>query len=1275
MSIAAAVLYFCKPGRYSRRLFHTGEGDLPVPFASLSDPPETASYNMCPFKKTYRRKESHMKKRILSLLLTLVMVISLIPTTAWAADTTVNATVNIVAQAGGGFVIAPQYNVTVNSGLAESYGYTDDIDKATNVSALDVLVKAHELIFEDYVTAENKTDYLAVAESTYGGSYVTTIFGTLTANNGFALNGTCPNDGTASSFGGYTGTTLSTQKVVTNDTLDFFVYQDTSCYDYLSWFCDADGKYISSLSTTAGQSLTLMVKGIGYMSGYLYKDATATHDAGSAINNAKLAWVDADTGVLAKTAITATTDSTGKVTFTAPATAGTYYLTAYTDGEGATPLIMAVLPITVATGTTGGTETGTGTDTPDTPPAPAAETLSSLTLYTSQSGMSTHTLTPAFDPDVKTYSITVADNASTTNVFAAATPTTEGSKVKISWTNLGTSETSTQEMSAAARTKLTNCTKKGATGNTVTLTVGEGTSADTYTVTVKRSPTLKALSITDVPLKEAFKATITTYTAETTADSVTFNATGSYDGYTFTYNGSDSSTVALPTIGENIVTVKVTNPDGGLSNDYTVKITRKAQTGVTFTVPDGASLVVYDASGRVIAPTSGTTYPLAVDDEYTYTVAKAGCKSFKGTYTPTNDASQTVPVTLETAGTAGSHDEVVAAWKNFRNNDVNMGITNKQTPVSAETAVLKWSKKIGEPGSASNNWKGTDPSAQIIVDNSLIVMSGTTLYKLSLDDGHVVTQATMDKAPSMGSYIPPTYADGLILCPLDGGTIQAFDAKTLASVWVYTDPAGGQAQSPITCSGGYAYTGFYNGEMKSANYVCLSLTDEDSTKTDEDKYATWSKSVTGGFYWAGSVVVGNALIVGSDDGAPEGTNGTSYLYALDKTTGNEINKLALTGLGDQRSSIAYDSDTGRVYFTTKSGHLCSAAVAADGNLSDLKQIQLSTHSTSTPIVYDGYVYVGAGPYNNAKFFVCNASDLSIHSSVAMKAQPQGSPLLSTAYESSGYLYFYCTYNRTPGGISLIKVDTTTHQATLTELFTPDESMQQYCIASIICDTDGTLYYKNDSCYVFAVKTDTDALNAAAAVTAKINAIGTVTLESESAITAARSAYDALTDAQKALVNSDTLATLTTAETTLADLKAAADRAAADAVIAKINAVTAAIADGDKDDIKSAINDAMTAYNALTAAQKALVTNYDVLTAADSKYNSTGSKHEPVRRQPSATGTTTGSGSTGGSTTNTRDDVKSPTTGDGSHMLLWLSGTLLSAAAIAVLTTKKKRSAR
>ena len=116
--------------------------------------------------------------------------------------------------------------------------------------------------------------------------------------------------------------------------------------------------------------------------------------------------------------------------------------------------------------------------------------------------------------------------------------------------------------------------------------------------------------------------------------------------------------------------------------------------------------------------------------------------------------------------------------------------------------------------------------------------------------------------------------------------------------------------------------------------------------------------------------------------------------------------------------------------------------------------------------------------------------------------------------------------------------------------------------------------------------------AADAVIEKINAIGEVTLESGAAIEAAEAAYNALTDDQKALVNNyDVLANARTAYD-----KLVTDRAAADAVIEKINAIGEVTLESG-----AAIEAAETAYNELTDDQKALVNNYETLTNARSTY--------------------------------------------------------------------------
>ena len=105
----------------------------------------------------------------------------------------------------------------------------------------------------------------------------------------------------------------------------------------------------------------------------------------------------------------------------------------------------------------------------------------------------------------------------------------------------------------------------------------------------------------------------------------------------------------------------------------------------------------------------------------------------------------------------------------------------------------------------------------------------------------------------------------------------------------------------------------------------------------------------------------------------------------------------------------------------------------------------------------------------------------------------------------------------------------------------------------------------------------------------IDAIGTVTLESEEAIKDARTAYDSLTDAQKGLVTNYKV--LTDAEAALKQLKD--DKAAADAVIALIDSIGEVTAEDDQ-----LIKDARAAYDALTDAQIKLVTNYEKLTAAE-----------------------------------------------------------------------------
>lgn len=182
----------------------------------------------------------------------------------------------------------------------------------------------------------------------------------------------------------------------------------------------------------------------------------------------------------------------------------------------------------------------------------------------------------------------------------------------------------------------------------------------------------------------------------------------------------------------------------------------------------------------------------------------------------------------------------------------------------------------------------------------------------------------------------------------------------------------------------------------------------------------------------------------------------------------------------------------------------------------------------------------------------------------------------------------------------------------------------------------------------------------------IDAIGDVTLtdDCKAKIDAARKAYDALTDAQKALVSK--LDILTDAEAKLARLKKeAADKAAVDDVIAKIDAIGKVKLDKDS---KAKITAARAAYDALDDELKAQVTNYNTLLAAEKRY-------QQLRDKQNANDGST-SDSADGKTDSKTDgkNVKSGNTADNSHLTLWLGGVVVSAAALALLARKRRQDA-
>ena len=509
---------------------------------------------------------------------------------------TIHATISM--QAENMFIMVPT-RVEVSSDLAERYGYADDV--TDGVSALDVLVKYHELTFGEDFTKDSKSDYLVVSNGT-----ITTVNGEKTSAFSFAVNGEfpCDKNGEYNTQYGYTGYTISQTPVAEDGTVEFFFYQDTSMYmDYYTWFTDTDGNRLDTFTVQAGTDFTLGMDGYMYAyGGGLKPEDRVTHGAALDPEDIQICTVGED-GTLTPVEGKVIGEN-GQVTLSFAA-AGSYVLSAM--GDEFTNIFSPWLPVTVTAApksndanvssiTVAGVEATAGENNTYTVTLPYGTdvTAGSFVIVTSDAGATVGALTN--EGNVWTFTVTAEDGV-TSKTYTVTVSFTEAPKsndanvssVTVAGVEATAGENNTYTVTLPYGTDVTAgsfvivTSDAGATvgaltneGNvwTFTVTAEDGVTSKTYTVTVSftEAPKSNDAGVSSITVA-GFKAVAGANNSYTvTVPYGTVVKTGSFVIVT----RHPRATVSALTNTRNIWSFTVTAEDGVTTAVYTVTVNTAA---------------------------------------------------------------------------------------------------------------------------------------------------------------------------------------------------------------------------------------------------------------------------------------------------------------------------------------------------------------------------------------------------------------------------------------------------------------------------------------------------------------------------------------------------------------------------------------------------------------------------------------------------------------------------------------------------------------------------
>ncbi len=318
-----------------------------------------------------------------------------------------------------------------------------------------------------------------------------------------------------------------------------------------------------------------------------------------------------------------------------------------------------------------------------------------------------------------------------------------------------------------------------------------------------------------------------------------------------------------------------------------------------------------------------------------------------------------------------------ADWPQFQRDATKSGLTGDDVP--ADPAIV-WSADL-----QSINVQ------PIICSATVYVLGGNgTLWALDEATGEAVWKSQMDGWSFQTS--PPACDGERIYAASDSGDLAAFYARTGQMIWTHhlTDK---RFEGPVTYADGRIYLGesiAYGKGLK--RYFSF----------DPDGNECWNVTrETSGYLWDGACVASGFMFWGDNDGMLVSVNRTdgTIVDVLDLKDKSRIG-FAKEDAGRIRSSASFRD--GYIYtsseFSQEIGYAWKIGFnETTGRFEDDGWGTAVGFSTSTPVVYNGRVYLGVGEHGQPGALAClDDSSGDMIWSYPVEAGVKSSPSISTA---------------------------------------------------------------------------------------------------------------------------------------------------------------------------------------------------------------------------------------------------------------------------------------